>query len=81
MPEMWLWLITPPNKGFVPSTIKNKQHKTLINQIDTWFRGLALPEDLSTVMDPRSDEGLRLRIADKLDSLIAQVFKVCERAS
>jgi len=81
MAEVWLWLNTPPNNGVVPSTLSNKQHKNLINLVDSWFKHLALPQEVDTLRSPTSDEGNRLRIVDHIDMLVAQVFKVCERLS
>ena len=64
MKEVWLWLMRPPNKGILPSTISTKQHRTLINKVDSWYRPLALDSQLAILRDPTSDHGHCLRIIE-----------------
>ena len=68
------------NGGLVPSTL-SKQHKALVSLIDSWYRPLALPEEIEMLKKSTSDEGECLRIVDAIDMLVAQQLKVGERAS
>ena len=77
MKDVWFWLMRPPNMGILPSTISRKQHKTLINQVDRWYRALTLDSELDILKDPTSDQGHCLRILDNIDKLLALQLKVC----
>ena len=79
MKEVWFWLMRPPNKGILPSTISSKQHRNLINQLDRWYRPLALDSELAILKDPTSDHGHCLRILDNIDKLLALQLQVCNR--
>ena len=80
MKDVWLWLMRPPNKGILPSTLNTtKQRKALINQVDSWYRSLALPSELVILKDPASDQGRCLLIVNNIDKLLAQRLQVCDR--
>ena len=78
MKTVWLWLMSSKNKGIVPFNV-SKQHKTLINLIDSWYRPLPLATELE-VLKSSADEGACLRSVDNIDRLVAQQLQVCERA-
>ena len=80
MKVVWRWLMNSTNGGLVPSTL-SKQHKALVSLIDSWYRPLALPEEIEMLKKSTSDEGECLRIVDAIDMLVAQQLKVGERAS
>ena len=57
MDEIYLYLMTPPNNGVVPGTVRNRQQGTHLSRIISWYSGLALDNEIKllrliTVCDP-----------------------------